>query len=339
MSEIKVSIIVPVYNKEKYLEECLDSLINQTLNDIEILCIDDGSTDNSLNILNDYSKNDSRIRIFVQNNHGPGHARNKGLDNARGEYVAFIDADDWIEYDSLEQLYDNAKRNSSDLVLFNAIEHLPDKKYRKRTYYSDDIEKAFNYHNRKDLVMNNFLIVCTKLHRLGFLDENNIRFAETGLFEDVFFHIKSVILSENISYINKIFYNYRRTESNSRQTESIKSEDSLIFLDILDDIQNFLLKEEVYDDLEINFLLFKLNETQNLFNTNNNKETFFKKLKQNFEENPIEKNILTKLPDKQKEFYNQIVNFKSFNDYNNYSQNKNSVKDFIKNFLKKITRI
>jgi glycosyltransferase involved in cell wall biosynthesis len=337
MLEVKVSVIVPVYNKEKYLDECLISLTNQTLNDIEIICIDDGSTDNSLNILKKFSEKDSRIKIIAQSNHGPGHARNEGLIQAVGEYVAFIDADDWIELDSLEQLYYNAKENNSDLVLFNAIEYLPDEKFRKRIYYHQDIVETFNFHNRKDLVMNNFLIVCTKLHRLEFLRENNIYFAEFGLFEDVLFHIKSTVKSKNISYLNRIFYNYRRTETNSRQLKSIQSDDSLIFLDISKDIENFLVDEGVYNELEINFLSFKLNEIQNLFNTNKNKEYFFKQLKKDFNNHTIDDEILVQLPDKQRSFYRKIIKSKTLDDYNNPSTNKNTTKrTSIKSLIKKI---
>lgn len=93
---IKVSVIIPVYNVEKYLEECLDSIINQTLKEIEIICIDDGSTDSSLNVLENYKKKDKRIIVLQQQNLGAGAARNKGLDLARGKYLSFLDADDFL---------------------------------------------------------------------------------------------------------------------------------------------------------------------------------------------------------------------------------------------------
>ena len=102
MSKIKVSVIVPVFNKEKYLGDCLDSLINQTLEEIEVICVDDGSSDGSASILEEYSCNDSRIKVFRQENGGPGSARNKALKKAAGKYVLFVDADDWIEQDTAE---------------------------------------------------------------------------------------------------------------------------------------------------------------------------------------------------------------------------------------------
>lgn len=98
-------MIIPIYNTGKYLPKCLDSILNQTFNQIEILCIDDGSTDNSLQILEEYSNKDSRIKIFSNNHNGAGAARNTGLDNAKGKYISFIDSDDWIDSNTYQELY------------------------------------------------------------------------------------------------------------------------------------------------------------------------------------------------------------------------------------------
>lgn len=106
---VKLSVIIPVYNVEKYLKRCLDSVINQTLKDIEILCINDGSTDDSLSILEEYKSKDSRIVIISQGNKGLAATRNVGIENAKGEYLAFVDSDDWINSKFLECLYSSAK--------------------------------------------------------------------------------------------------------------------------------------------------------------------------------------------------------------------------------------
>lgn len=312
---MKVSIIIPVFNKEKYLDECLTSAINQTLTDIEIICVNDGSTDASQKILDEYSKRDSRIQIIKQDNHGPGHARNEGLKMAGGEYVFFLDADDWIESNTLEKLYLNAKDNRSDLVLFNAVEYLPENKSRKRIYYPEDIQGTFDFHERKDIVMNNFLIVCTKLHRNDFIKENQIRFSDTGLFEDVFFHIKSVIRTERISYVNEIFYNYRRTDTNTRQSKSVQNNKSFEFLHVLDEIKNFLTTEQVYGQLEENYVNFKLTELKNLFENNEDKEKFFLVLKKDFNNNIIEEEILQGLSSEKRNFYLSVKCSDNYEDY------------------------
>src|SRR5574344_661413 len=115
--EKKVSIIIPVYNTEEYLDECLQSLINQTLKDIEIICIDDGSTDCSAEILHEYSLKDSRIKVLKQRNYGQSAARNKGLMFANGEYISFLDSDDFISEDMLEKLYCKAKEQNTDITM------------------------------------------------------------------------------------------------------------------------------------------------------------------------------------------------------------------------------
>ena len=114
----KISIIVPVYNVEKYLKECLDSLINQTLEDIEIICINDGSTDNSLAILEEYQKKDSRIKVFSQKNQGVSAARNLGIEKATGEYLTFLDSDDRLELNTCEILYKETIAKNSDFLFF-----------------------------------------------------------------------------------------------------------------------------------------------------------------------------------------------------------------------------
>ena len=119
----KVSVIIPVYNVEKYLRECLDSVVNQTLKDIEIICINDGSPDNSLAILEEYAKKDSRIIVISQENSGVSTARNVGIDLAKGDYLYFIDADDYAEPDLLELSYQKALSTQCDIVNFGFFEH------------------------------------------------------------------------------------------------------------------------------------------------------------------------------------------------------------------------
>lgn len=112
----KVSIIIPVFNVECYLQECLDSVVNQTLKDIEIICIDDGSTDSSLKILQKYKKQDNRIILLTQENKGAHLARTTALKIAKGEYIGFIDSDDWIDLDFFETLYNKAIEENADIV-------------------------------------------------------------------------------------------------------------------------------------------------------------------------------------------------------------------------------
>ena len=120
----EISIIVPVYNVAEYLSECLESLINQSFTNTEIICINDGSTDDSLKILEKYSKSDDRIMIISQENRGLGSSRNVGLKNASGKYVFFMDSDDFLELDALELLYNNITSNDSDVVFYGAYKYI-----------------------------------------------------------------------------------------------------------------------------------------------------------------------------------------------------------------------
>ena len=117
--ETKVSVIIPVYNTEKYLRQCLDSVVNQTLRDIEIICVDDGSTDGSIEILREYEQKDSRVKVLCQKNQYAGVARNNGLNYASGEYVFFMDSDDYCCHELLERAVDRAKMVDADIVVFD----------------------------------------------------------------------------------------------------------------------------------------------------------------------------------------------------------------------------
>lgn len=339
MSNVNVSVIVPVFNKEEYLEECLHSLINQTLENIEVICVDDGSTDNSPKILEEYKKKDSRIKVFKQENKGPGNARNNALKHASGDYVAFVDADDWIELDALRILYENALENDSELVLFNAIEYLPNKQFRKRIYYPEDIDGSFNFLDKKDIVMNNFLIACTKLHKLSFINENQLTFSENALFEDVYFHIKSMIKANNASYVKNIFYNYRRTETNTRQSNSLKSSESFLFLNIISEVRKLLIDENVYDLMEKNFCEFKLTQLKNLFENNDDKERFFELLNDDFNKNIIKPAILEQIPPDKRDFYLKIKNSENYKKFIQLSEkNKKENSGFLGKIFKRILK-
>ena len=114
---VKVSVIIPVYNAEKYLRQCLDSVLGQTLKEIELICVDDGSTDRSMEILLEYASKDKRIRVITQKNGGPGKARNTALPYATGKYISFLDADDWFEQDFLEKMFDRSDEVQADICI------------------------------------------------------------------------------------------------------------------------------------------------------------------------------------------------------------------------------
>ena len=138
---MKVSIIIAAYNIDQYIERCINSIINQTLKDIEIIVVNDGSKDRTLDIIKDIASKDSRIKIIDKQNQGLIEARKSGMKIANGEYLLFVDGDDWLEIDTLEKLYKNAKSNNSDIVIYNAYNSYDNSKYKLN---------IFNYLEGKD---------------------------------------------------------------------------------------------------------------------------------------------------------------------------------------------
>ena len=147
MNNIKVSVIIPVYNVEKYLRECLESVINQTLKDIEIICINDGSTDKSYEILKEYAKLDHRIRILNQSNMGQSAARNRGLEIAKGKYVYFMDSDDWLEKDALKCLTDISESKNLQILYFDGKTFLESDELKTKYSHMIGVYERINEYN------------------------------------------------------------------------------------------------------------------------------------------------------------------------------------------------
>ena len=183
----KVSVIVPVYNVEKYLPHCLDSLVNQTLKDIEIICVNDGSTDGSLAILQRYAAKDKRIKIIDKENEGAEAARNNALDTASGTYIAFVDSDDWVENIYLEEQISLLEENNADMVECSyetVISDVSKRKHNISRHTSDEVieitSKNFCFRNK---------ILWNKLFKNALVQDYNLRFPLTRYFGDNYFVI------------------------------------------------------------------------------------------------------------------------------------------------------
>jgi len=225
---IKVSVIVPVYNCEDYLEECLTSVLNQTLNDIEIICVNDGSTDNSLSLLNHYAEKDSRVKVISQKNKGLSSVRNTAVNYATGEYVMFVDSDDVLLKISLEHLYRKAYYNHLDELFCESAVF-----YESRDLYYAEVSKL-NYYKYKGeypsvlsginllerlVKENNFRpSACLQLIRLDFLKDNNIYFEEGMIYEDNIFTLTALTKAKRVSIHQEELY-LRRVRDNSITTK------------------------------------------------------------------------------------------------------------------------
>lgn len=220
VNNIKVSVVVPVYNVERYLPVCLESLINQTLKNIEIICINDGTKDNSPAILEMYQKKDARIKIINQKNQGLSVSRNNGLQAAEGEYVAFVDSDDWIDNDFLEKLYFAAKKYDSDVAagdFYRQGKILKSKKLNIKTelFYTDTALKA------KHTMVPRYNYVWNKLYRRAFLLNNNLFFPQGKFYEDMYWTIRVIKESNGLVTVPDTFYHYRKVKGSIVTQKSI----------------------------------------------------------------------------------------------------------------------
>lgn len=222
----KISIIVPVYNTEKFLEKCLNSLINQTLKDIEIICINDGSTDNSLQILKKFANKDKRIQIINQTNSGPSIARNIGIKKAKGEYIGFVDSDDWVDSNFFEQLYVKVKKNNADIGVAG-IKRV--RSYKWKYHIKLDKEKVINEINEKFQICDvpDKCYPVNKIYKLAELQKLNINFEPNVYFEDRLFTAQVLINLKTLVTVPNTYYNYWTNPNSIVKTKSKKkSEDS-----------------------------------------------------------------------------------------------------------------
>lgn len=223
---VKISVIVPVYNSEKFLEKCLNSLINQEFQDIEFICVNDGSKDRSLEILNTYAKKDKRLKIIDLANSGPSIARNKGLEIAQGEYIGFVDSDDWLDFDFFKKLYTSAKKYDADIAASGIKRHKSCKwkyyiKFKKEKFTDDTIEK-FKLCDVPDKCY-----VWNKIYKASELKKHNITFEPNTYFEDRCFTAEALIYLKRLVTVPDIYYHYRVNYNSIVKTKSLKkSEDS-----------------------------------------------------------------------------------------------------------------
>ena len=238
----KVSVIVPVYNVEKYLKKCLDSLVNQTLKDIEIIVVNDGSPDNSQEIIDKYVKKYKNVKSYIKENGGLSSARNYGLKYAKGEYIAFVDSDDWVEVDMYEKMYKKAIKNHFDIVVCDTVEFYESGKtiYKKSNLkYSDNDIK-------------NYIIsppmACTRLYKRKIF--NDIKFEEKIFYEDLNLNPSLAIKITKVAFVEEgLYYYLQRTGSIMYQKEF--SDKLLDIFKVLNN--NYKNLKKIYPD-EIEYL-------------------------------------------------------------------------------------
>lgn len=248
---IDISVIIPVYNAEKYLRACLDSIINQTKQEIEIVAVDDGSTDSSLAILNEYKeKYPEKMVVITQPNQKQGAARNNGMRNSRGKYITFVDSDDTLKPDALECLYNKAVEYDCDVVACDADCIYPDKTIVIGS--GVDFEtKEITIEQRKKLVLDMYMVIWNKIYKRELFFDNDIWFQSEIWYEDVLFLNMLIPKIKSISYVQKPLYDYYQRENSVTYTYSEKLNDILyVMKETLGYYEENGLYEQYKDELE-----------------------------------------------------------------------------------------
>lgn len=286
---VKVSVVIPVYNVEQYLERCLDSIINQTLNDIEIICVNDGSTDKSLEILEKYASNDSRIKILSQENGGHAVATNNGINLATGEYLFLMDSDDILKIDALEKTYNVAKEKDVDFVLFKAINYDDAKQeYYENEFYSMNKiantvgDNIFNYHDLGKRVFNVVVAPWTKLYNMNFIKDIGVKFPEGLIFDDNVFFWEVMLSAEKVYFLKEHLFYRRWYENSSTRAGDKRFIDSLIINSMIIDLfDEFGELKGVYKEVLFNR---KVSLAEKRFTQINEefKELYFDEMQKNF---------------------------------------------------------
>ncbi len=269
--EVKVTVVMPIYNAYDYLRPAMDAVLDQTLRDIEVICIDDGSTDHSLEIIKEYQKADERVRIVTENNAGPSTARNKGIIRARGEYMIFLDADDFFEPNLLELLCERADRDSLDITLagFDIYNN-------KKAKFSPSIDEDHgNIFAGGAVVSKNefphYILqsssgyVWNKLFRTSFIKDKELMFApELYVFEDVHFVSASISLAERIGKVDNILIHHRiySEQSRAKLFRKYYSQVPVVYLKI----KEFLMQHGMYIPLMRSYLNLSASRCYKIYN-------------------------------------------------------------------------
>lgn len=275
---VKVSVVIPVYNAEKYIEQCLNSVLNQTLKETEIICVDDGSTDNTISIINDFCEKNSHVSLIQQQNSYAGVARNNGLKIAKGKYVIFLDADDFFEPDMLLSMYEKAEQDDAQICLCSGrtfhentgeIQHV---KYYLNTDFLPE-KTPFSAIDIKQRIFNAITPApWTKLFRRDYILENGFQFQPLKKSNDLFFVFLALACAEKITYLDKQFVNYRIGNEHSLQGNTDEFSDD--FYTALLALKKALQKRGLFVSFEQSFVTRALSSCFYSLDHNSSKKNY-----------------------------------------------------------------
>lgn len=252
----KVSVVMPVYNSDKYLSRSIGSFINQTEKDIELICIDDYSTDNSVKEIKKYMLQDKRIKLLQnKKNEGPGKSRNRGIDMARGEYIYFLDSDDWLEPGALEKIYSQSLEGKAEVIFVRPFLHFSGKRIKDPRVIKEvhpSMENLFENTLRREIPW----APWSKAINLKFLNKNKIRFPNIHITEDMIFSYMSIFYAKRFSIISDPIYNYYLRDDSLMSYKNPKRRIEN-YLDSIKFLEKFLEKNKIKEKFYKSFLQFK----------------------------------------------------------------------------------
>ena len=323
--DVLISIVIPTYNVEEYLDDCLVSLINQTFENFEVILVDDSSTDSTVDIIKYYEKIDPRIKfIEKEKKSGSGGSRNYGMKYARGKYIQFLDADDWLDLDCLEKLYSYAEEYETDIVIFKLINYETEEKiFYKSRYYSipslDDFKnRAFNLDDVENKLFYIAVSPVNKLYSRHYLESINAVFPEKYIHQDNPFFYQTFCDAERVYLTDEYFYNRRRTNSSI----STRLDGTQIgTIEIVEYILNVFINNTLYEKFKrpmLNLLVYKVRNRRKQVGEEY-KEEYYKKAKRKFFKFMFTYGLIDDLNEnlnhENKEFFDKIVYSENYEKY------------------------
>lgn len=352
---VKVSVIIPVYNASDYLKESLDCILNQSLSDLEVICVDDGSEDNSLDILNEIAHADSRVKVLSQQNQGGGAARNNALPHATGEYLYFMDADDKLDENAFAEFYDICSEKNLDFIIFKAVNYAEDtgELFETPYYNMDKIrdfakDKVFGFDDLGDLIFNISVTPWCKFYNREFVVKSGARFLEGSIFHDNQFFWEVLFNAKRMYFLDKAYYIRRRHSASSTGAGDMR------YINIINVVNNIIKLFVKYDQLDsfkdilYNKKVFWIH-TRYLEIRDEFKPDFYSAMKEDFTQ-IAEGDFLKHLDGKNRFLFESVVTSKTMKEFDllcrNYEltkenerlKNQKRLPNFVKYRIKKILK-